>query len=245
MTHEVLRRPADLYDVAPRAQALSHCGRDAAFHYDHGLVRRSSIEIPAGTRDRLLRIEAPVGEIEQDLQLRLDLPVAAHAAQNGVQSAPGSGDDRWRERARRSGVRTQGGRPIVERERGAPVLQRETAARDRNACAEIEEETLDKRHRHPIPIYDCEMSRIAPRDPARKRGRKVASPIRIEGPREKIGARAAPAILYRRLEVHPIAVAAISILERGPARLDEKVNRGGIEDIQGRGRARLDKGQCR
>ena len=106
MTHEVLRGPADLYEVAPRAQALSHRGRDAAFHYDHGLVPRSSIEIPAGTRDPLLRIQAAVGEIEKDLQLRLDLPVAAHAAQNGVQSAPGSGDDRWSERARRSRTRT-------------------------------------------------------------------------------------------------------------------------------------------
>jgi hypothetical protein len=54
----------------------------------------------------LLRIQAAVGEIEKDLQLRLDLPVAAHAAQNGVQSAPGSGDDRWSERARRSRTRT-------------------------------------------------------------------------------------------------------------------------------------------
>jgi hypothetical protein len=74
MTHEVLRRPADLYEVAPRAQALSHRGRDAAFHYDHGLVPRNSIEIPAGTRDPLLRIQAAVSEIEKDLQLRLDLP---------------------------------------------------------------------------------------------------------------------------------------------------------------------------
>jgi hypothetical protein len=39
-------------------------------------------------RDPLLRIQAAVGEIEKDLRLRLDLPVAAHAAQNGVKSAP-------------------------------------------------------------------------------------------------------------------------------------------------------------
>ena len=193
MTHEVLRRPADFYNVAPRLQALNHRGRDSAFHHNHGLVRRSSIEIPAGTRDRLLGIEVPVGEIEQDLQLRLDLPVAAHAAEDRVQTAARPGDDRRRERTGRSCARTQGGRTIVESEGGAPVLERETAARDRNAGAEIEEEALDKRHRHPIPIHDREMSRVAPRDSARNGRRNFASPLLIEGPREKIGARGAPA----------------------------------------------------
>jgi hypothetical protein len=88
------------------------------------------------------------------------------------------------------------------------------------------------------------MRRIAPHDPAGKRRRNVASPIRIEGACEKVGARTAPAILHRRLEVRPVAVAAISILERGPTRLDKKVNGGGIEDIKSRGGTRLDEGEC-
>ena len=192
----------------------------------------------------MLRIEIPVGEIEQDLHLRLDLAVAAHAAKDRVQTAAPSGDDRWRERTRRSCARTQRGRTVFERERGAPVLQREAAARDRNAGAEIEEEALDERHRHPVPIHHCEMRRIAAHDTAGKRGRNVASAIQIEGAREKVGARTAPAILYRRLEVRPVAVAAISILKRGPTRLDEKVDGSGIEDIKGRGRTQLDEGEC-
>jgi hypothetical protein len=89
------------------------------------------------------------------------------------------------------------------------------------------------------------MRRIAPRDSTRNRERNVAAAIRIEGVREEIGARAAPAILYRGLEVRPVAVAAITILERGPTRFDQKVNRDGIEDIQSDGRARLDEGQSR
>ena len=80
MAHDVLRRATSLYDVAPRVKTLSNRGRDAAFQHNNGFVRRSSIEIPAGTRDRLLRIQAAICEIEQDLGLSLDLPVAPHAA---------------------------------------------------------------------------------------------------------------------------------------------------------------------
>jgi hypothetical protein len=53
MTHDVLRRPADLNDVAPSVRALSHRGRDAAFQYDHGLIPRSSIAA-SGTQSRRL-----------------------------------------------------------------------------------------------------------------------------------------------------------------------------------------------
>jgi hypothetical protein len=162
MTHEVLRRLPDFYNVAPRLQASSHRGRDAAFHRNHGLVRRSSIETPTGTRDRLLRIQAAVGKIEQGLDL--SPPMQPRTACN---PPPGRVTIVWGERARRSCTGTQGGRTLVESEGGAQVLQREAATRDRNACAEIEEEAL---HRDaPDRRYSDHDPRTRPRHVSRRR----------------------------------------------------------------------------
>jgi hypothetical protein len=45
--------------------------------------------------------------------------------------------------------------------------------------------------------------------------------------------------------MRPVAIAAITIFERSPTRLDEKVNRSGFENIHGCGSARLDESQGR
>jgi hypothetical protein len=98
----------------------------------------------------------------------------------------------------------QSGRTIIESEGAIPPSHPDPALRDGDVS--------------PRAIWRGTANEMSRRDPDRRSARRDRRARRSSN-------------LYSRLELRPLAAVAIMVLERGPTRFDEKVNRGGVADI--------------
>ena len=102
--------------------------------------------------------EQPGQHLEQDLGLR----VAAHGAEHRPQRPIGSGDQRRRQRVRRSPAgAVLGGMSGLQREADAPVVQQDPGARHGHVATEPGGVRLDEADAAPLAVHRAQIDRPA------------------------------------------------------------------------------------
>lgn len=113
-------------------ELLGHLRRNAGFQEDR-LTRLGAVEVPTWPRYRLLRVKPTVTKVDEKLQLRLYLAIAAHASQDEAWSAILKRDRRNKRTGRASARLQCAGLAVLEMKGGAAILKREASLGHRNA----------------------------------------------------------------------------------------------------------------